>query len=117
MYPDVVVTCGGSQYADDEKDVLLNPVVVVEVLSPSAERYDRGVKWNRYKTIPSLQQYVLVSQAEPRIEIFTKQASGDWLIHEVLGLESMCPFESIKSEVPMREIYYQIEFDPFEEAE
>src|SRR5262249_37754328 len=104
------------QYADDQQDVLLNPTVIIEVLSPSTEAYDRGFKWDRYRTIPSLQQYVLVWQTEPRIEIHTKQASGDWLMHDVIGLESVCPFESLKCSVAMADIYRQIQFEPAEET-
>ncbi len=116
-YPDVIVTCGEPQFADDQQDVLLNPLVIVEVLSPSTEAYDRGLKSTRYRAIPSLRQYILVRQTEPRIEILTRQSSGDWLLHDVVGLESSCPFESLKCEVPMAEIYRQIQFDPPEETE
>src|SRR5215472_5743518 len=114
MYPDVVITCGEPRFADDEQDVLLNPQVLIEILFPSTERYDRGLKAAHYRTIPSLQQYVLVWQTEPRIEILTKQTSGDWLLHEVVGIDSICPFESLKCEVPMNEIYRRIRFDPLE---
>ncbi len=117
LYPDIVISCGAPQYADDQQDVLLNPTVIVEVLSPSTADYDQGPKWDRYRSIPSLQQYVLVWQTEPRIEILSRQAPQDWHLHIVSGLESSCPFESLKCEVPMAEIYRQIQFDPPEETE
>src|SRR5260370_41632982 len=67
-YPDVMVACGGAQMADDRSDTLLNPTLVVEVLSPSTEAYDRGFKAAQYRTIASLQEYALVCQSEPRVD-------------------------------------------------
>src|SRR5712692_7135469 len=75
-YPDVVVVCGEPRYADNQIDTLLNPMLLIEMLSPSTEAYDRGFKSAQYRTIESLQEYALVSQAEPRVEVFRRQDGG-----------------------------------------
>jgi len=79
-YPDVLVICGEPQFADYQRDTLLNPALIVEVLSPSTEAYDRGFKAQQYRTLASLEEYVLVSQAEPRLEVFRRQPGGHWLL-------------------------------------
>lgn len=81
-YPDVVVVCGEPQFRDDQDDVLQNPTVIVEVLSPSTEAYDRGEKFLRYRQLESLQEYLLVTQNERRVERFTKQGDGSWRMTE-----------------------------------
>jgi Uma2 family endonuclease len=78
VYPDVTVVCGPRQFAPGTKDTLVNPAVVVEVLSKSTEAYDRGGKWDDYRQIPSLTDYVLVSQSSPHIEHFQRADSGEW---------------------------------------
>jgi Uma2 family endonuclease len=81
-YPDVSVVCGQLETAEDDADAIVNPVVLVEVLSDSTEGYDRGAKWAHYRRIPSLREYVLVSQAEPLIEVFRRAESGRWELLE-----------------------------------
>jgi hypothetical protein len=78
LYPDITVTRGEMKLADDRKDVLLNPTAIVEVLSKSTEAYDRGRKFSFYRQIESVQEYILVSQSEPRIETFLRQPDGGW---------------------------------------
>jgi Uma2 family endonuclease len=78
VYPDVTVVCGGPDFAQGTKDTLVNPTVVVEVLSKSTEAYDRGAKWDDYRQIPSLTDYLLVSQSAPRIEHFQRREGGEW---------------------------------------
>jgi Uma2 family endonuclease len=111
-YPDISVVCGESKLADDHKDTLLNPTVLVEVLSPSTEAHDRGFKFVHYRHLESLQEYALVWQSEPRVEIYRRQAAGDWLLSEVSGLESTCKFDSLGCEISLSEIYYRVSFDP-----
>ena len=79
VYPDIVVTCGPQVFEDDTRDTLVNPLLIVEVLSPSTEAYDRGDKFLLYQAIPSLNEYVLVSQTPRRVEIFRKQPDDSWL--------------------------------------
>ena len=81
-YPDLSIVCGPLETAPDDKDAITNPVVLVEVLSDSTEAYDRGAKWAHYRRISSLREYVLVSQAEPRIEVFRRMDTGRWELLE-----------------------------------
>lgn len=109
-YPDAAVVCGEEQYADDQKDVLLNPTVIVEVLSPSTEAYDRGLKSEQYRKIASLKEYALVSQDKPHIEIYSRQAGDQWLLTEYSGIEAACRFESVDCTIPLAELYDKITF-------
>jgi Uma2 family endonuclease len=111
-YPDLVITCGPPRLEDDRKDILLNPTFLLEVLSHSTETYDRGLKFSYYQRLESLQEYVLVSQTEARIEIFRRQPEGKWLYSEVRGLDASCRFDSLVCSIPLSEIYYQVSFDP-----
>lgn len=110
-YPDLTIVCGEPIYHDKRGDVLLNPTVVFEVLSPSTEKYDRGEKFARYReNISSLQNYVLVSQSEAKIEMHTKQESGEWNKTEVIGLENELYIASIDCCIPLEEVYLNITF-------
>lgn len=86
-YPDPSVVCGKPLLADHHEDVLLNPVAIVEVLSPSTETYDRGLKFKHYRTIATLQDYILVNQTEIRIEHYTRQADNLWILRDYQSLE------------------------------
>jgi len=107
-YPDVVVICGDPRFADNSADTVLNPTLIVEVLSPSTEAYDRGFKFAQYRTLESLQEYALVSQSEPRVEIFRRQPSGDWLLSESAGMEAACRFDSVSCRVAVKDIYDKV---------
>jgi Uma2 family endonuclease len=108
-YPDIVVVCDPIQLF--QKDTLLNPVLLIEVLSPSTESRDRGFKFDRYRAIDSLQEYALVSQFEPHVEVFRRHEAGKWLFSVFKGLETTCTFESIGVTVPLSEIYRKVEFE------
>jgi Uma2 family endonuclease len=110
-YPDIAVVCGAPKFADDQTDTLLNPTLLVEVLSPSTEAHDRGFKFAQYRQLESLREYALVSQTEPRVEIFRRQPSGEWLLSEATGLHATCRFDSAGCEVPLAEIYYDVSFE------
>lgn len=109
-YPDLAVVCGEPLLHDDHGDVLLNPVVIFEVLSRSTEAYDRGEKFERYKTIETLTDYVLVSQDRPRLEHFSRRPDGTWSLTELSRLESSLDIASINCRVPLSEVYDRIEF-------
>ena len=109
-YPDVLIVCGEPRFADDQKDTLLNPTLIAEVLSISTEAHDRGLKFAQYRTIESLQEYVLVSQHEPRVEKFCRQSADNWLMTECVGLNGACRFESVNCEVLLSEIYFNVTF-------
>jgi Uma2 family endonuclease len=113
-YPDLIVVCGEPKFADHQKDTLLNPTLIVEVLSPSTEAYDRGFKAAQYRTLASLQEYVLVSQVEPRVEIFRRQTEGAWLLSESIGLEATCRLDSLECQVALADVYGQVTFSPEE---
>ena len=110
-YPDVIVTCGDPQYSDDRQDTLVNPTFLAEVLSPSTESYDRGFKASQYRLIESLEEHALISQAEPRVQIFRRQPEGGWLLSEFAGLDAVCRFHSLNCEIALADLYEKIEFE------
>jgi Uma2 family endonuclease len=109
-YPDVIVVCGEPRFVDRQNDNLLNPTVLAEVLSPSTEAYDRGFKSTQYRTIASLQEYALVWQFEPRVEVYQRQSGGRWLLTEFMGLDAVCRFESLDCTVALSDIYHNVSF-------
>jgi Uma2 family endonuclease len=108
-YPDLVVACGETFFHDKHGDVLLNPFVIFEVLSRSTEAYDRGEKFERYKTIETLSDYVLVSQDRARLEHFSRQPDGSWSLTELNGLDASLDITSINCRLPLAEVYDRIE--------
>ncbi len=110
-YPDLLVVCGEPQYHDQVEDVLLNPRVVIEVLSPSTQTFDRGDKWDRYRTwLESLEDYVLVAQDRPAIEHWHKQPDGTWQAVLLEGLKAVLQLASIGCAVPLVETYERVVF-------
>ena len=109
-YPDIVVVFDPPQFGDGQHDTLLNPGLIVEVLSPSTEAYDRGFKFAQYRTLESLREYALVSPSEPRAEIFRRQPSGDWLLSESAGVDAVCRFDSVCCTIAVKDIYDKVTF-------
>jgi|SRR5665213_309900 len=109
-YPDIVVVCDPPRYGDGRHDTVLNPTLIVEVLSPSTEAYDRGFKFAQYRALESLREYALVSQSEPLVEIFRRQPSGDWLLSESAGMDAACRFDSAGCTMAVRDIYDKVTF-------
>ncbi len=109
-YLDVTVVCGEMRYRDDKKDICTNPILLVEVLSPSTEAYDRGAKWVQYQAIDTLQTYVMVSQQTPRVEQYVRQPNGDWMLSAVTGLHGSIHLASIECTLVLRDIYDGVEF-------
>jgi Uma2 family endonuclease len=109
-YPDVVIYCDKPQFEDDAFDTLLNPRAIVEVLSDSTEKYDRGAKFRHYRQIPSLQEYVLVAQDEALAERHVRQPDGSWLLTEFAGLDRVLEFATVPARVPLAEIYRDVTF-------
>jgi len=116
-YPDVSVVCGKPEFQDAVLDTLLNPVLLIEILSDSTESYDRGKKFQHYRSIESLQEYVLVSQNEARIEKYIRQGDGFWVLSEAVGVVSSIMFESIDCPISLAEVYDKIDFEEPEEDE
>jgi Uma2 family endonuclease len=106
--------CGPPRYLDGRNDTLLNPTLIIEVLSPSTEAYDRGFKFAQYRALESLQEYALVSQTELRLEVFRRQSSGDWLLSESAGTESVCRFDSVSCTIVLKDVYDKVSFGPDE---
>jgi Uma2 family endonuclease len=109
-YPDSVVVCGEPKFQDNVFDTLLNPVLLIEVLSDSTEAYDRGKKFQHYRSIESLQEYVLVSQDEAQIEKYVRQDDGFWVLSEAVGLDAEINFDSIECVIALNEVYDKIDF-------
>ncbi len=109
FYPDVGVVCEEPRFEDDVFDILLNPIVVVEVLSPSTEAYDRGEKFAHYRQLTSLQEYVLVAQDKVRVEHYRRQ-ERQWILTDFQRLGEILPLPSIQCELPLQEIYERVTF-------
>jgi Uma2 family endonuclease len=106
-YPDIAVVCGTPQFEDAQLDTLLNPTVLIEVLSPSTEAYDRGGKFAHYRKITTLREYLLVAQDQSSIERYMRQ--GDvWILTEAVGLDASMPLESIDCILSLREVYDKV---------
>jgi Uma2 family endonuclease len=108
-YPDVMVVCGEPQFDDSTTDMLLNPNVIFEVLSDSTEQYDRKVKLQHYRTVPSLTDYVLVAQDAYRLTYHSRQSDGAWASREVEGAEATLILNSIGCKLELREIYRKVD--------
>ncbi len=109
-YPDIVGVCGTPEYDAQDRDTLINPIVIIEVLSPSTESYDRGAKLRHYQQIATLKEYILVEQDQSLCEQFVRQANDKWLLTTLSGLEAELALESVPARVPLSEIYAGITF-------
>lgn len=109
-YPDLVVVCGEPKFKDEVFDTLLNPVLLIEVLSETPESYDRGKKFQHYRSIETLQEYVLVSQDEARIEKYVKQSDGFWVLSEAVGLDAKIKLDAIDCELDLSEVFDKVNF-------
>ena len=118
FYPDVVVVCEEPRFEDDVFDILLNPILLVEVLSASTEAYDRGEKFSHYRHLASLQEYILVSQDKVLVERYRRPkkheivpvTAQDWIFTAFQALEDTLPLTSIQCELPLQEIYERVTF-------
>jgi Uma2 family endonuclease len=110
-YPDILVVCGEPEYFDEHSDVIMNPTVIVEVLSQSTESYDRGAKFQRYRAWnPTLKDYVLVSQTQPFIEHFRREPDGAWKMQESVGLEGFVTLSGVPCVLKLADVYDRIVF-------
>lgn len=104
-YADGGVVCGEPQFADGEHDALLNPMLIIEVLSPSSTHYDRGGKFELYRTIESFCEYLVVHQDRPHIEYHSRQPDGSWLLREHLAEDAVLCVDRLQLSLPLSEIY------------
>lgn len=110
-YPDIVALCDEPRFYDGRRDVLMNPALLIEVLSPSTEAYDRGGKFAVYRTLPSLRKYVLVAQDRLSVEVFARQQGGRWLLSAFGTLDDKVELDSIQCRIPVRDIYDKVRFE------
>jgi Uma2 family endonuclease len=109
-YPDLVVVCGEAKFEDQLFDTLLNPILLVEVLSPATEQYDRGRKFESYRQLESLREYVLITTSYPKVEQYTKQSEGQWIFCEGSSLDTLMPLHSIGCGLSLKKVYAKVVF-------
>jgi Uma2 family endonuclease len=107
-YADCTIVCGKLQYAGSQRDAITNPILIAEVLSPSTELYARGKKFASYRTIPTLREYLLISQSEHYVEQFSKQDDGNWLLRTHAGEEAVVAIPDLAVEIPLGELYASV---------
>ncbi len=108
-YTDIVAPCGEAKFDDDQKDTLLNPILIIEVLSKSTEGYDRGEKFEHYRKLQSLAEYLLVSQEKPHVDHYVRQPYNQWLLSESSNLQDTIQLHSINCSLAIAEIYDKVE--------
>lgn len=110
-YPDVIIICGEPRFLDKRNDTVTNPTLIVEVLSKSTESYDRGKKFQHYRTLETLQEYVLISQDSANVERFTRQQGGDWLLSAASGLDASIALASVGCTLALADVYEKVDFE------
>lgn len=110
FYPDVTVICGEPNFVDSRRDVVKNPTIVIEVLSPSTETRDRGIKSAAYRKLDSLQEYILIDQSAAHIEHYVRTPENAWLLTDIDGLDAQLRIAAIDCTIPLSEIYDKVEF-------
>lgn len=108
-YPDVIAVCVEPRFLDDQKDTLLNPGLLIEVLSPSTEAYDRGRKFEQYKSIEALREYLLVASDRVHADLYTRQADGRWLLTSADSLEDSLTLESVGVRLTLADLYEKVD--------
>jgi Uma2 family endonuclease len=109
-YPDLVIICGDPKFLDNTFDTLLNPTVIVEILSESTQAYDRGEKFEMYSSLDSLAEYLMISSLRVRAELFARQTDGRWLLTGKSGLEDSLELQSVGCHLLLSDLYEKIEF-------
>lgn len=110
-YPDVVVACAPLQFVDEHRDTIMNPTLIAEVLSESTEKYDRGAKFERYRSVPSLVEYLLVAQDRVHVELYTRRPDGVWNLREWNDPDAEIDLASVPCRLKVARIYTQVEFE------
>jgi Uma2 family endonuclease len=109
-YPDLAVVCGEPRIEDNVHDTLLNPTVLIEVLSESTEAYDWGVKASQYRALASLRELILIAQDRPHVERYVRQPDGHWMLEEAGNLSDVMPVDAISATLPLADVYRRVEF-------
>lgn len=110
-YPDVFIVCNKPQFEDEHEDTILNPIVIIEVLSPATENYDRGSKFAHYRTISSLSNYILVAQDKIHVEHYARQSDLSWLLTEYHSFDNKFKIEAIGCELSVAKIYENLDIE------
>ena len=110
-YPDVVVACELPQFVDEHQDTITNPTLIAEVLSESTEKYDRGAKFERYRAVATLAEYLLVSQERVHVELYTRQPDGGWILREWNDPGAEIDLASLQCRLKVAEVYAKVTFD------
>lgn len=110
-YPDIAVVCGEPAFDDEQKDTLLNPTVIIEVLSKSTEGYDRGAKFEHYRRLESLAEYVVIAQEKHHVEHYTRQPDNQWLLSETNDPQDTLTLTSIDCTLALADVYEKVEID------
>ena len=108
-YPDVVVVCAEPRFLDGERDTLANPELVIEVLSPTTEAFDRGLKFSHYRTVPSLQEILFVAQETVRLERFARREGGQWLLADHTKPEAVVELPSVGCRLELARMYDKVD--------
>jgi Uma2 family endonuclease len=111
-YPDITIVCGNEQFEDRKEDTLLNPTVIIEVLSASTEKYDRGKKFQHYRGILSLREYILIAQDGYHVERFSRQNNNTWIFSEAMRREDIIELPVVQCVLALEEIYEKVDFTP-----
>ena len=111
FYPDVTVVCGEPQFHDERTDTILNPVLIIEVLSPSTEAFDRGLKFQSYQKLESLREYVLVAQDKYVVEQYVRRDDGKWIYSATIGRESSLSLPSVECTLNLQSVYDRVDLD------
>lgn len=109
-YPDAMIVCGQTRYADEHVDTVLNPIVIFEILSDSTEAFDRGKKFDHYRRIPTLQAYILISQERALVERFLRESDVEWKLQVIEGLSETLYLPAVDSMIALADIYEEIDF-------
>jgi Uma2 family endonuclease len=109
-YPDVIVLFDEPRFSDEQEDTLMNPALIIEVLSESTKDYDRGGKFELYRTIDSFVEYLLIAQDRPHVEHHVRQPDGSWILHETNNLEDTIHLKSVRGSLRIADIYFKIDF-------
>ena len=109
-YPDIMVICGEIKFGDDRKDIVLNPLLIIEVLSKSTESYDRGKKFEFCRSIPSLKEYIMVSSDRTLIETYSKDEKKQWVLKDENSPEASAQISSLDLQIPLKDIYFKVDF-------
>jgi Uma2 family endonuclease len=111
-YPDITIVCGQPQFIGKSRVTIVNPTVIIEVLSPSTELYDRGMKFHNYRTIETLTDYVLIAQDSYRVEHYSRQESGIWEFRDAVDLDAAITLSSIECTLALADVYEKVELTP-----